>query len=115
MKPPDAQRNVSLDLQNSVSGSGGPIPIAKPFIDQAERNMLQSVLNSGWLVQGPWVEKFEAGFRDYLGVKHAVATTSCTTALHLALLAAGIGPGDEAGGKSSECLYPPETYARPWA
>ncbi len=95
MKPRDAQGDGSFDMQNSVSRPGGLIPVAKPFLDQAERDALQSVLDSGWLVQGPRVKKFEADFKDYLGVKHAVATTSCTTALHLSLLAAGIGPGDE--------------------
>ena len=95
MKSLDARSNGSRDLQNSVSPSGALIPIARPHLDEAERNALLAVLDSGWLVQGPWVEKFEAGFGDFLEVKHAVATTSCTTALHLTLLAAGIGPGDE--------------------
>jgi dTDP-4-amino-4,6-dideoxygalactose transaminase len=95
MKSLDARWNGSREFQNSVSRSGGLIPIAKPYFDEAETNALQGVLESGWLVQGPWVKRFEAEFKDYLGVTHAVATTSCTTALHLALLAAGIGPGDE--------------------
>ena len=71
------------------------IPIAKPFIEEVEEQAVKEVLRSGWLVQGPRVAEFEDKFKRFLGVRHAIATTSCTTALHLALLAAGIGPGDE--------------------
>jgi dTDP-4-amino-4,6-dideoxygalactose transaminase len=52
-------------------------------------------LKSGWLVQGPYVSEFETKFARYTGAEHAIATTSCTTAMHIALAAAGIGPGDE--------------------
>lgn len=71
------------------------IPITKPFFNDAEENAIQEVIRSGWLVQGTKVNEFENLLKDFVGVKHAVATTSCTTALHLALLAAGIGSGDE--------------------
>jgi perosamine synthetase len=70
-------------------------PITKPFFDDAEEKAIQEVVRSGWLVQGPRVAEFERIFKDFIGVNHALATTSCTTALHLALLAAGIEPGDE--------------------
>jgi perosamine synthetase len=53
------------------------------------------VLRSGWLVQGPKVAEFEAAVASYVGARHAVATSSCTAALHLALVLHGIGPGDE--------------------
>lgn len=56
---------------------------------------MAEVLESGWVSQGPRVAEFERAFAEYVGVAHAVATTSCTTALHLVLLALGIGPGDE--------------------
>ncbi len=71
------------------------IPIARPLIGDAEREAVDRVLRSGIIAQGPEVAAFEAEFAAYCGVAHAVATTSGTTALHLALLAADVGPGDE--------------------
>jgi len=71
------------------------IPITKPYFDETERQSILEPLASGWLVQGPKVKEFEEAVRKYTGVRYARATTSCTTALHLALLASGIGPGDE--------------------
>lgn len=71
------------------------IPISKPFIGDAERQAVLEVLDSGMLVQGPRVAALEASFAGACGTGHAVATSSGTTALHLALLAHGIGPGDE--------------------
>ncbi|HXM57663.1 MAG TPA: DegT/DnrJ/EryC1/StrS family aminotransferase [Candidatus Dormibacteraeota bacterium] len=71
------------------------IPISRPFIGDAEKAAVLSVLDSGMLVQGPQVAALEAEFAAALGVRHAIATSSGTTALHLALLANDIGPGDE--------------------
>jgi perosamine synthetase len=71
------------------------IPITRPYFDDAERQAILEPLESGWVVQGPKVAEFERLFSAFVGAKHAVATTSCTTALHLALLAAGVGPNDE--------------------
>ncbi len=71
------------------------IPIAKPNFNEKEKNAVASVLDSGWVVQGPRVAEFEEMICKYTGAKFAKATTSCTTALHLALLASDIGPGDE--------------------
>lgn len=71
------------------------IPIARPLIDEEEKQAVLEVLESGMLAQGPRVRAFEDAFAEYCGVDHAVATSSGTTALHVALLAHGIGPGDE--------------------
>jgi perosamine synthetase len=71
------------------------IPIALPCIGEEEWQAIRDPLFSGWLTQGPKVAAFEEGFAARHGVKHAVATTSCTTALHLILAAMEIGPGDE--------------------
>lgn len=71
------------------------IPIAKPIIDDEEINEVTAVLKSGELTQGRWVEEFEGDFAEFTNTKFAVATSNGTTALHLALLALGIGLGDE--------------------
>ena len=71
------------------------IHIAKPQIGEEEKQAVWAVLQSGILAQGPRVAELEKKFAEYCGVKHAVATSSGTTALHVALLAHGIGPGDE--------------------
>lgn len=71
------------------------IPISKPFIGDEEKQAVMAVLDSGMLVQGPRVAQLEEKFAALCGVKHAIATSSGTTALHLALLANDIGPGDE--------------------
>jgi dTDP-4-amino-4,6-dideoxygalactose transaminase len=75
-------------------------PVAKvPFfmhdLGKAELDAIAEVLAGPILTTGDWVTRFEARFADYLGVRHAIAVTSCTGALHLSLLALGIGPGDE--------------------
>jgi dTDP-4-amino-4,6-dideoxygalactose transaminase len=71
------------------------IPITKPFFGEEEKKAILEPLESGWVVQGPKVAEFEALFAEFTGAKYAVATTSCTTALHLSLIALGLGPGDE--------------------
>jgi perosamine synthetase len=71
------------------------ISIAKPVMGEEEKKAVLEVLDSGIIAQGPKVKEFEEGFAKMCGVKHAIATTSGTTALHLALLAHGIGKGDE--------------------
>jgi perosamine synthetase len=71
------------------------IHIAKPMIGQEEKQAVLEVLDSGIIAQGPRVKAFEEAFADMCGVRHAIATTSGTTALHVALLAHGIGEGDE--------------------
>jgi len=71
------------------------IPVARPYIGAEEEQAVIDVLRSGWVTQGPRVAEFEEKFSEYLGCDYSVAVSSCTTALHLALLASGIGPGDE--------------------
>jgi perosamine synthetase len=71
------------------------IPIARPFVGQEEEEAVVQSLRSGWLSQGPRVAEFEKKFAEYVGAKHAIAVSSCTTALHLAFIGANLGPGDE--------------------
>jgi perosamine synthetase len=71
------------------------IPITKPDLGEEEKQLISQVIESGWVSQGPKVAEFEEIFARYVGARHAVATTSCTTALHAALSVSGIGPGDE--------------------
>lgn len=71
------------------------IAIAKPSLGEDEWRALREPLESGWVTQGPRVAAFEERFAERHGVSHAIATTSCTTGLHLALEVLGIGPGDE--------------------
>lgn len=71
------------------------IPIAKPVMDDAESEAARRVILSGWITQGPEVAAFEQEFAAFVAAPYACAVSSCTTALHLALLAAGVRPGDE--------------------
>src|SRR3954451_1157138 len=71
------------------------IPIAKPWVGESEAEAALLVILSGWITQGPEVAAFEREFAALANAPHACAVSNCTTALHLALLAAGVGPGDE--------------------
>lgn len=71
------------------------IQISLPMTGEEEWQATREPLMSGWLTQGPKVAAFERAFAEQHQVKHALATTSCTTGLHLILAAMGIGPGDE--------------------
>lgn len=71
------------------------VPIAKPIIGEEEIKNVVEVLKSGMIAQGPKVAEFEEKFAAWIGTKYAIATNSGTSALHVALLAAGIGKGDE--------------------
>ena len=93
-----AIREVALPASDPIK----PVRSSEEFLifgaplicDEEEREILGS-LRSGWLGTGPKVAQLEREFRDYKGAPYAVAVNSCTAALHLSMLAAGIGPGDE--------------------
>jgi dTDP-4-amino-4,6-dideoxygalactose transaminase len=71
------------------------IPVARPWIGEAEADAARRPLLSGWVTQGPEVAAFEAEFAAAVGAPHACAVSNCTVALHLALRAAGVGEGDD--------------------
>jgi perosamine synthetase len=71
------------------------IPLAKPWMDEREAEAAKRPIMNGWVMQGPEVAAFEAEFAAYVGGTYACAVSSCTTALHLGLLAVGVKPGDE--------------------
>jgi len=71
------------------------IKLIEPVVGEEELQAIRSVLESGWLTEGPMTRKFEIKFADFVGSKHAVATSNCTTALELALRVLDIRPGDE--------------------
>lgn len=71
------------------------IPITKPYTGDEEVQQAAEVIRSGWLTQGPKTAAFEKAVADYLGAKHVIAVSSCTTALHLAVLLANLKAGDE--------------------
>lgn len=70
------------------------IPIARPVLGEPEIEAVTQALLSGWVTQGPAVARFEQDLAALVGSRYACAVSSCTSALHLALLAAGVGPGD---------------------
>ena len=71
------------------------IPIAKPYLTVDEAQAAYDTILTGWITQGPRVAEFEEKFAAYTGAKYAVAVSNCTTALHLSMIVAGIGAGDE--------------------
>src|ERR1700730_9626858 len=71
------------------------IPVARPYFGLEEERAVSEILRSGWVVQGPKVAEFEHRIAEYVGATYAVAVSSCTTALHLALYVSGIRNGDE--------------------
>jgi dTDP-4-amino-4,6-dideoxygalactose transaminase len=79
----------------AVDATPIPVPFAPPSIGPEEIAAVVEALESGWLSTGPRVAAFERAFAAYAGAEHAVAVNSCTAALHLALLASGVGHGDE--------------------
>lgn len=93
MKPSNAQSKLAIN--------GGPpvrktfLPFGSPCLGQEEYDEVLDTLKSGWIGTGPKTIAFEEAFARYVGARFAIAVSSCTAALHLALVALGIGPGDE--------------------
>jgi dTDP-4-amino-4,6-dideoxygalactose transaminase len=83
------------DPVKPIRPSGEFLIFGAPLICDEEEHEILSSLRTGWLGTGPKVAQLEREFRDYKEAPYAVAVNSCTAALHLSMLAAGIGPGDE--------------------
>ena len=93
---------MTHDTSTAAAAEPGPepddrplIPVMKPWLGAEEAEAAAEAVRSGWVAQGPRVAEFEVAFAAHLGAGHAVATSSCTTALHLTMVLAGLGPGDE--------------------
>ncbi|WP_208902850.1 DegT/DnrJ/EryC1/StrS family aminotransferase [Streptomyces incarnatus] len=71
------------------------IPVMIPWLGEEEARAASDAVLSGWVAQGPRVAGFERAFAERVGAEHGIAVSSCTTALHLSLVALGLGPGDE--------------------
>jgi dTDP-4-amino-4,6-dideoxygalactose transaminase len=71
------------------------VPLADVRLEEADIAAIADTYRSGWLSLGPRTQEFETAFADFVGAEHALATSSCTAALHLMCLAVGLGPGDE--------------------
>ena len=88
-------RNWIPASNTGVTNTTALIPVARPWLDERDADAARRAILSGWVTQGPEVAAFEREFAAAVGAPHACAVSSCTTALHLALLALGVGPGDE--------------------
>src|SRR5262245_5067460 len=84
-----------MTSSQAASSAGWAVPLADVLVDDELRSVVDEVVDSGWWSMGPKVEEFESAFAEFTGTKHAFAVANGTAALHLALLAAGCGPGDE--------------------
>jgi dTDP-4-amino-4,6-dideoxygalactose transaminase len=80
------------------------IPLLRPWLGEEEAEAARQVILSGWVSQGPTVERFEKAMAEEIGARHAVATNAATSALHLALLVSGIRPGDEVICPATTCM-----------
>lgn len=95
VRPGDDAHAGILEDAAPMTTARNVIPITRPYIGPEELAAVQEPLKSGWLVQGPQVKEFEDKFGRFIGAEHAIATTSCTTALHIAVATMGLQPGDE--------------------
>jgi dTDP-4-amino-4,6-dideoxygalactose transaminase len=90
-----SQAPRTTDDDQQIEQAAPSIPVFDLKIEQEDLDAVEATLRSGWWTMGPRVAEFEERFAEHLGCAHVVATSSCTTALHLSLLTAGVGPGDE--------------------
>lgn len=88
--------NGSVPASPRAEAPGWKVPLASPLLTEAELAEAMESYRSGWLCMGPRTAELEASLCSYTGAEHAVAVSSCTAALHLACLTAGLGPGDTA-------------------
>jgi dTDP-4-amino-4,6-dideoxygalactose transaminase len=86
---------LSTAVRTASASEAKFLPFHRASIGEEEMAAVREVLESGWLTTGPRVREFEAAFRSFVGTREAVATSSCTAALHLALAAIGVSEGDE--------------------
>src|SRR5579885_3580352 len=91
----EGKQYFSVSVKNRRAPRATFLPFAQPHITQAEIDEVVDTMRSGWLTTGPKTIRFEREFADCLGVPHALAVNSATAALHLALDAIGLQPGDE--------------------
>ncbi len=87
--------DTSTNADSQIDEAAPSIPVFDLRIEQEDLDAVEATLRSGWWTMGPRVEEFEEIFAESLGCGHVIATSSCTTALHLGLLCMGVGPGDE--------------------
>jgi perosamine synthetase len=104
MKPPHLGSRPAPPPAAAEAGRADFLPFHRPTLGQEEEAAVIEVLRSGWLTTGSRAKAFETAFARHLGVQHAVAVSSCTAALHLALKLLNLGPGDEV-------LVPTTTFA----
>ncbi|GAA3398382.1 aminotransferase class I/II-fold pyridoxal phosphate-dependent enzyme [Streptomyces roseoviridis] len=90
-----AEKGATATDADRAAEAPARIPVMVPWLGEEEARAASETVLSGWVAQGPRVAAFERAFAERVGARHGVAVSSCTTALHLALLALGLGPGDE--------------------
>lgn len=84
------------EVAPGAPAAAGQVPLCVPEVGETERAFVDETIRTGWVSSaGPFVDRFEGAAADVVGARHAIATTSGTAALHVALLLAGVGPGDE--------------------
>ncbi len=93
--PASVIKKINIDADKMKQESSKPIPITKPFFGVEELKAVQVPIETGWVVQGPFVAEFERKFSEFVGCYFSVATSSCTSALHIGVSAMQLNPGDE--------------------
>src|SRR5438876_12144032 len=98
---PSPRANVTLNASETLASAGGVpvratfLPLALPWIGDAEKRLVMETLESGWITTGPRAHELARRVAEMAGAQHGLAVHSATGALHLALAALGVGPGDE--------------------